>query len=67
MNPHRPAIDRILQTCSERAKELNCVYEIENRLSQSERPLAEVLQEVVRHHPGRLAVRRHVLPGVACR
>ncbi len=39
----RPLISEL----RERAKELNCVYEIENRLNQSDRPQAEVLQEVV--------------------
>jgi len=39
----RPLISEL----RERAKELNCVYEIENRLNQSDRPQADVLREVV--------------------
>ncbi len=39
----RPLISEL----RERAKELNCVYEIENRLNQSDRPQDDVLQEVV--------------------
>jgi pyruvate,water dikinase len=44
----RPLISEL----RERAKELNCVYEIENQLNQSDRPQSEVLQKVVDTLPG---------------
>nr|MEE4268183.1 hypothetical protein [Candidatus Krumholzibacteria bacterium] len=39
--------EKLLGDLKERAKELNCLYEVEKRLNQGDRPLAEVMAEVV--------------------
>jgi pyruvate,water dikinase len=41
------ATEKLLGDLKERAKELNCLYEVEKHLNQGERPLAEVMAEVV--------------------
>jgi len=43
--------DALLASLQERAKELNCLYEVEEALTHPERPLGEVLQEAVRAIP----------------
>jgi hypothetical protein len=52
MNP--PAdkpVDRILHDLQERAKELNCLYRVDELLGREEAPLDEVLGEVARTIP----------------
>jgi len=52
MNPHpdKP-IDRILHDLQERAKELNCLYRVDELLGREDAPVDEVLGEVVRTLP----------------
>jgi hypothetical protein len=52
MNPHpdKP-IDRILHDLQERAKELNCLYRVDELIGREDAPLDEVLGEVVRTLP----------------
>ncbi len=52
MNPHNDKpIDRILHDLQERAKELNCLYRVDELLGREEAPLDEVLGEVIRTIP----------------
>lgn len=52
MNPHNDKpIDRILHDLQERAKELNCLYRVDELLGREEAPLDEVLGEVIRTVP----------------
>ncbi len=49
--PVRP-FDRIIQALQERAKELNCLYRVDEVLSQPETPLEDVFNELVQVIPG---------------
>ena len=48
--PDKP-IDRILHDLQERAKELNCLYRVDELLGREDAPVDEVLSEVVRTLP----------------
>jgi pyruvate, water dikinase len=56
-DPARP-FDRIIQTLQERAKELNCLYRVEEVLGRQAAPLEEIFKEIVQiipagwQHPG---------------
>ena len=41
------ATEKLLEDLKERAKELSCLYEVEKYLTRSDRPLAEVMADVV--------------------
>ena len=62
MNPHpdKP-IDRILHDLQERAKELNCLYRVDELLGREDAPVDEVLGEVVPPRPEELRLLRDVL------
>jgi len=49
-NPDKP-IQTILRTLGERAKELNCLYEVDEALSNIDAPIPEVAQRVVDRIP----------------
>ena len=52
MNPHNDKpIDRILHDLQERAKELNCLYRVDELLGREEASLDDVLGEVIRTVP----------------
>ncbi len=50
IDPERP-IERLLQSLQERAKELNCLYEVEQALSRPDLPLEEAFSKVVEAIP----------------
>jgi len=45
------SIDQILQTLQERAKELNCLYQVDEILSRRNQPTAEVYRQIARAVP----------------
>src|SRR5579875_1401441 len=47
MNRDEPRVAAILHELQERAKELNCLYRVDELLNQSERPLEELLHDMV--------------------
>ena len=49
-DPDRP-VERLLQSLQERAKELNCLYEVEQALSRPDLPLEEAFSRVVEAIP----------------
>lgn len=49
-DPNRP-IDKLLQSLQERAKELNCLYEVEQALSRPDVPLKQAFSRVVEAIP----------------
>lgn len=51
MIPPDIPLDALLRDLQERAKELNCLYRVEEQLKQSDRPLQEVLTGVVQAIP----------------
>lgn len=51
MDKNGPNIDKLLHDLSERAKELNCLYQIEELLKDYGRELDEVLSKVVEAIP----------------
>jgi pyruvate,water dikinase len=51
MNPPDKPIDRILHDLQERAKELNCLYRVDEALGREDASLDDVLGEVVRTLP----------------
>ncbi len=46
-----PSVERLLHALTERAKELNCLYRVEEILAQAEAPLEQVFREVVEALP----------------
>lgn len=50
IDPDRP-IERLLQSLQERAKELNCLYEVEQALNRPDLPLEEAFSKVVEAIP----------------
>ncbi|MDY0144894.1 MAG: PEP/pyruvate-binding domain-containing protein [Kiritimatiellia bacterium] len=44
-------LDSVLEALRERAKELDCLYRVEELLGQHDRPLSELLQDVVQQLP----------------
>ena len=50
-HPDSASLDSVLEALRERAKELDCLYRVEELLGQHDRPLPELLQEVVRLLP----------------
>lgn len=46
-NPSDPSVETILAALRERAKELQCLYRVDEALGRSESPMQEVLQELV--------------------
>lgn len=51
MNPGDASIDRILRSLQERAKELDCLYRIDELLKHTESPLEDVLRGVLQAIP----------------
>jgi hypothetical protein len=51
MNRDEPQVASILHELQERAKELNCLYRVDELLNQSERPLEQVLRGIVEIFP----------------
>lgn len=49
--PGGTSLDSVLEALRERAKELDCLYRVEELLGQHDRPLPELLQDVVRLLP----------------
>ncbi len=47
MNEPRKSIDRLIASLQERAKELNCLYRVEEILKDQHRPLDSILPEVI--------------------
>jgi len=56
--PTTKTADLLFSTLHERAKELSCLYKIEEVVSKFDLPLEEHLPEGHRVHPSRLAVPR---------
>lgn len=54
-------LQAIIRSLSERAKELNCLYEVDEALSKADAPLAEVAQDLVERLP-----RGWQFPDVCC-
>ena len=48
MSKHDLSAEKLLASLRERAKELNCLYEVEKLLNDTARPRDEILQDVVR-------------------
>jgi len=51
MQPTDPSFDTILAALRERAKELQCLYRVDEALGRSESPMQEVIEELVRVMP----------------
>jgi hypothetical protein len=54
MNPNDPALAQVLHALQERAKELNCLYQIDDLLKRVDDPLDEILRELIQAVPGGL-------------
>jgi hypothetical protein len=48
-NPQN-SIDKLLHDMRERAKELNCLYQVEELLTKTHLPLAEIFAQLIRTH-----------------
>jgi pyruvate,water dikinase len=51
MNPNDPALAQVLRALQERAKELNCLYQIHELLKRLDDPLDETLRKVIQVVP----------------
>ena len=49
-HPHQP-IDRILEALQERAKELNCLYQVDERINQPDTPPDEIFRGIIQVIP----------------
>ena len=61
MDEQQNSIDKLSMTCAKRAKELNCLYQVEELLTKTHLPLAEIFTRSS-SDPRRLPVPRD-LPG----
>ncbi|MCP4569399.1 MAG: pyruvate, phosphate dikinase, partial [FCB group bacterium] len=51
MNDRKKPLDKLLESLQERAKELNCLYRIEEILRESDEPLDSICQKIIRAIP----------------
>ena len=47
MNPEENQLQSVLRALQERAKELNCIYRVDELLKQSDRPISDVCLAVI--------------------
>jgi predicted nucleotidyltransferase len=47
----RPALDKLLASLQERAKELNCLYRVEEILRRTDAPISEICEEIIKVIP----------------
>ena len=51
MDGQQNSIDKLLHDMRERAKELNCLYQVEELLTKTHLPLAEIFTQIIQTIP----------------